>query len=222
MGWAKLDDRRHENVKLRKAGLEADGLDVRGITYCAANETDGFLDEAVIPMLSGVIRWRKIVETLVKVGRWEHVEGGWKIHNYLEYNPSRIDIEAGREAARDRMQRLRSREQTANNGVRSSTPTRPDPLIKTPISPQSGEEASLNPRANGTNPRALGTSPRTRGRRSQKIASARSYGRNRFSIDDPDEVLKDIRSAFGDDQELVDVAFATWSKAQQASAEATG
>lgn len=100
MGWAKFDDKRHQNPKIRRVGLEASGLDCHGITYAAAMETDGFLDENVVEMLAGVKHWRKIVAKLVVENRWErdNERGGWWIHDYLEFNPSRDEIAAQREA----------------------------------------------------------------------------------------------------------------------------
>jgi len=81
MGWAKLDDNRHQNPKLRRAGLEASCLDSYGITYAVANKTDGFLDEVVVRMLAGVRNWRKIANALVQVEMWERDEErcGWWI-----------------------------------------------------------------------------------------------------------------------------------------------
>lgn len=104
MGWARFDDRRHENVKLRKAGLEADALDVRGITYAAGHETDGWLDEAIVQYLAGVGHWRNLADTLVDVGRWRRDDeaGGWWIHDYLAFNPAKKDLDKRRKEDRER------------------------------------------------------------------------------------------------------------------------
>lgn len=104
MPWAKFDDRRHENPKLRQAGLECDGLDARAITYCAGQLTDGFVPTASVQMLAGVTRWRRLAKKLEEVGRWDRDDDrdGWWVHDYLEYNPSKADIEADRQAKRQR------------------------------------------------------------------------------------------------------------------------
>ncbi len=106
MGWAKLDDRRHQNPKLREAGLAASGLDAYAITYCAANETDGFVSKDVVSMLASCKRWTQIAQKLVHVNRWEWDEErqGWWIHDYLDYNPSKAETQAKRaaESARQR------------------------------------------------------------------------------------------------------------------------
>jgi hypothetical protein len=105
MGWAKFDDRRHTNTKLIAAGLAANGLDANGITYCAANETDGFIAENVLPLLAPTNSKRQradIVSKLVAYGRWTRDDdrGGWWVHGFLNYHPSRIDQEKKREADR--------------------------------------------------------------------------------------------------------------------------
>lgn len=131
MGWAKLDDRRHTNAKLRRAGLEAAGLDAYALTYCSANETDGFVDEAVVEMLAGVRNWRKIVERLVDAGRWTVDESGsgWWLVNYLEFNPSHGDLESKRTSDRVRKESARNPRGTFKESHHPD-PTRPDPYKK--------------------------------------------------------------------------------------------
>ena len=107
MGWAKLDDRRHENPKLRQAGLAAAGLDSFALTYVSANETDGFLHETVVSMLANCHGWRKIATKLAEVGRWTRDDElcGWWIVNYLEFNPSHQELEEKRAAESERKRR---------------------------------------------------------------------------------------------------------------------
>lgn len=103
MSWVRLDDKRHQNPKLRKAGLAASGLDAYALTYCAANETDGFLELEIVSMLAGVRGWRKLADTLVEVGRWDFDQErqGYWIHDYLEFNFSKDEI-AARDAKRSK------------------------------------------------------------------------------------------------------------------------
>jgi len=150
MSWAKLDDRRHQNVKLLRAGLAADGLDARGITYSSANETDGFVDEHAVPLLTAGAPWRKLVATLEREGRWERVDGGWQIHDYLDFNPSHADLEAKREADRVRKQsgRIPSGIQAVS---KHPDPTRPvkTKTLHEPASPATAGEG-LNAKAKST------------------------------------------------------------------------
>jgi hypothetical protein len=62
----------------------------------------------------------RLASTLVEVGLWEVSEGGYQFHDWGDYNPTREEVKADREAARERMKRLRSREVRPNN-KRTST-----------------------------------------------------------------------------------------------------
>ena len=147
MGWARFDDKRHTNEKLLAAGLAADGLDARAITYSASHETNGHLSEIVVRSLSMSHNWRRLVDTLVRVGRWEPDDtlGGWWIHDYLEYNPSKQELEAKRTTEKERLKQYRRDNPTASyartHTVRTksvpvlyepctNTPSRPDPYLK--------------------------------------------------------------------------------------------
>lgn len=122
MTWVKLDDKRALNAKLREAGLEARGLDEAAICWAAQMETDGFVsdaDVAMIVMAHGA-KPGKVTARLVSVGRWtrDDERGGFQIHDYLEFNPSRTQVIAERTEARERMRTLRSQ----RNGVHPNTP----------------------------------------------------------------------------------------------------
>src|SRR5579862_8143106 len=92
MGWARFDDMRAMNRKLRAAGFAARGLDEAAICQVAADMTDGHISRATVEMLGvahGEPGWAQLVEKLVDVGRWETNGDGWYIHDYLEFNPTR-------------------------------------------------------------------------------------------------------------------------------------
>ena len=59
--------------------------------YARAHQTDGFYPLAVAPK-------GRVVEELLKAGRWERLDGGYSIHDYLSYNTCRADAEALAEA----------------------------------------------------------------------------------------------------------------------------
>ncbi|MBO0834435.1 MAG: hypothetical protein J2P28_02815 [Actinobacteria bacterium] len=110
MAWARLDDKRAMNRKLRAAGFAARGLDEAAICQIAGDETDGYISEDTVVMLAQAHkekRWRKLVDALVEAERWDPVEGGWMVRNYLEFNPSHADLEAKREADRKRQGKRR-------------------------------------------------------------------------------------------------------------------
>lgn len=106
MGWAKFDDRYATHRKLLAAGLEATGLDARAICQCAGDLTDGFVADALLPVLAAGSKTPpiKLANKLVEVGRWwrDDERGGWWIHDYLDYNDTREEVERRREKERQR------------------------------------------------------------------------------------------------------------------------
>ena len=111
MGWAKFDDRWATHPKLMAAGttptevLEAKALDASAICYSAGQETDGFIpDSALVILAAGHRSPKRIAGRLVEVGRWarDDERKGYMIHDYLDFNHSRADAEAKRQAERDR------------------------------------------------------------------------------------------------------------------------
>lgn len=124
MGWAKFDDAYSDHPKVVAAGPLAELLDTRAIMFCARHETDGHVRAAQLSRLGIGIKSPKIqAQRLVDVGRWEPDGGGdgWWVHDFLDYNPSRAQKNAEREAARERMRSAR----VAKNNKRSSGEQQP-------------------------------------------------------------------------------------------------
>jgi hypothetical protein len=139
MSWAKLDDQFHSHPKARaawKAHPRALGLHVLAMSYCAGHLTDGFVDDAFIEEKLPDKRERaQTVEALVRADLWAARPHGWQINDWLDYNPSKADVIAKRQADADRKQRgrdsqtkARLRDVSARNpsGVRAES-SRPVP-----------------------------------------------------------------------------------------------
>ena len=99
MAWAKIDDKFYDNPKVRKAGKEATCLYLSGLVYSSNQLTEGFISDAAL----GLVAYKGFVENeqtyasvLVDCGLWDQVEGGYIIHDYLEYNPTKEEIEEAR------------------------------------------------------------------------------------------------------------------------------
>lgn len=116
MTWVKLDDGFAEHPKLIAAGGDAGWLHICAMCWSARNLTDGFLPAGIIGRLSDRRKPEALARTLVKVGLWEPADGGWMIHDWGDFQPSKERIEAERSAARDRMRRHRAGDVRANNG----------------------------------------------------------------------------------------------------------
>jgi hypothetical protein len=101
MTWAKLDDHFHAHPKIAELEpaimLEAVGLHALAISWSADNLTDGRIPRGLPCKLAGR-NVDEIVDALVEVGLWERKRRGLEIHDYLDYNPSRAQIEAARAA----------------------------------------------------------------------------------------------------------------------------
>lgn len=103
MTWFRLDDSFYSHPKVLKAGNEAVGLYVRCGTYAAAHVTDGFVDRSVVTLYGS----EALAARLVDAGLWHRTRGGWNIHDYLDYNPSREAVEKERKAKAERQKRWR-------------------------------------------------------------------------------------------------------------------
>lgn len=152
MAWVKLDDGFAEHPKVQEVGGDAAWLHVCALSYCNRNLTDGFIAAQLIARLSDRRTPRKLAERLVTVGLWDAVEGGWAIHDYLDFQPSKAKIDAERADARDRMAAARAAKDNAGssgehypNFAGSSDnpdPTRPDvPSAQVSLTPKSLDSA---------------------------------------------------------------------------------
>lgn len=104
MAWVKIDDSFADHPKLAGAGPLGMALQVAALCYCNRYLTDGFIPQAVAPRLlyfEGLAEPGEVIGRLIEAGIWIEVEGGYQIHDYLEYQPSKADIEATREQRRE-------------------------------------------------------------------------------------------------------------------------
>lgn len=110
MVWIKLDDGFMRCNKVKFAGRDARDLFLAALSHCNRDLTDGFIAEhfltdlavdAGIPPSPASIK--KCLAKLLAVAPLEtnpmliRVEGGYQIHDYLEYQPSRKDVIESRE-----------------------------------------------------------------------------------------------------------------------------
>lgn len=93
MTWAKLSDDFWCHPKIAGLSDRAFRLHVNAICWSAALETDGVIEPGILPSLRGT---QAAVRELERAGLWERVDGGWAIHDFLRYNPSRSSLEERR------------------------------------------------------------------------------------------------------------------------------
>ena len=98
MTWTKIDDQFYDHPKVVAAGPLGIALFVCGLSYCSRHLTDGFISVVQVRRLIDIDNPGDVAERLVSVGLWERRDGGYQVHDYLEYNPSRAKVKAIRQA----------------------------------------------------------------------------------------------------------------------------
>lgn len=151
MTWFKVDDSFHSHPKVLASSPGALGLWVVAGAWCGANLTDGFVPAHALTRL--LPDSAELAEELCTVGLWKRSKGGYRFHDWDDYNPNSSDVKKERDAARERMRNLRAKrkapaqqakrsgEQKANvreNFADRSQP-RPDPTRPDPNSSPNGE-----------------------------------------------------------------------------------
>lgn len=82
MAWVLLDDNFPLHPKAVDAGPVAAYLYICGLCYCRKHHTGGFIPARALPLLGITVRPQRMVEALIKVGLWDHADGGYQVHDY--------------------------------------------------------------------------------------------------------------------------------------------
>lgn len=145
MAWVRLDDRFPHNPKVLKAGPLGLAMQVAAICYCNQHLTDGFLPSQAASHLldfsglamrcwdNGIVGggvdadWRVVVQDLVEARLWVECEGGWRIHDYLEYQPSKSQVLQARSQNANRQAKWRNAVSNTVSNTVSNGPVTPAP-----------------------------------------------------------------------------------------------
>lgn len=163
MTWVRFDDQYPIHDKVEDLTDAAYRLNTNAIFWCSRNTTDGFVRERKLTaILPRARNHGRLVDELVEAGLWEPIEGGWIVHDYLDYQPSKEKVEADRRAAAERQQKWRDKRVSngvtngASNGVTNSgshtTPSRPVPVTADAVT-KTRERAPATPRPSTTDQR---------------------------------------------------------------------
>jgi hypothetical protein len=139
MPWFKVDDSYYDHPKVFDAPDCAVTLWVRAGCWSARNLTDGLVPTGMPARLCD--DHDTAVRELLHRGLWERASGGYRFHDWAEYQPSAEDVLGVRakRAAAGRLGGLaKSAKQKASNGLanakqlakQTAAPTRPDPTRK--------------------------------------------------------------------------------------------
>ena len=104
MTWIKLDTRIRSHPKLDAISFRSRWVFVCSLCYAADYRTDGWIPRrALTHIVPDAKRPHTAAKQLVQAGLWEEVEGGWRIHDYGDYQRSSGDDGGGEgEASRGR------------------------------------------------------------------------------------------------------------------------
>ena len=94
MAWVRIEDTFPEHPKVLGLSADAFRLYVIGLCYASRYLTDGFVPALI------VVRSPRLVSELVDAGLWAPTgdDDGYAIHDYLVYQPSRVEVEERRKA----------------------------------------------------------------------------------------------------------------------------
>jgi hypothetical protein len=150
MPWVKLDDTFPANRKIRRLSDGAFRLHITAICAAAHDLTDGLMTPEDIEDLASITKSDRRIDELVRRGLWEAVETGWLIHDYLDYNPSKVKVDTDREAARQRKikweeTRSEHRSERVRNTSGTLPRTRPVPVPDPTIEETTTSDVAVAP-----------------------------------------------------------------------------
>lgn len=95
---------------IRRAGPAAELLYIRSLTYSKRTQSDGFLPDYDMPVISvGLPQVRESIDALVDRELWLATDGGWQIRSWRRWNEAHQDAADKRKRAADRQRRNRER-----------------------------------------------------------------------------------------------------------------
>lgn len=129
MGWIRYDDGFPSHPKL--LGIDrlqalAGWLHFRATCYCEQHLTDGFVPIAWVRRMDDFDEFSTdgltLAGLLVDAGLFDEVEGGFEVHDYLDYNRSKAEVRAAKDAAsKAARSRWRNAEGNANRNAEGIT-----------------------------------------------------------------------------------------------------
>jgi len=118
--WFRVDDSAHKNSKIRKVAAKAPAAlalwTIAG-SWSMDQPTGGLITDDDLPWL--IPGAEELATELVAARLWRRVKGGYQFHDWTDCNQSAEQVIAEREAAKERMRRIRSGEQRKGSPERS-------------------------------------------------------------------------------------------------------
>jgi hypothetical protein len=204
MTWVRLDEGFPRHPKVAASGPLGMAMQVSALCYCNEYLTDGFVPKHVVAgflNLEGIAMnmwqgemigggddatWQLIVRDLIEAGLWYETAGGYRIHDFLKYQPSKADVEA------DRKQKSSAgRLGGINSAISRRAKTSPSeasaapPAVANAVAPAQAESKPVSvPVSVSTNPSFLPTSTTD--------AEGQEGNQNGNGLPDLETILKDV------------------------------
>lgn len=112
MTWLKVDDKLTTHPKWIPLDAFAVALWLHALVWCGAHNNDGVIPEHMLPTLAVKVppaRVRASVEALIRAGLWKRRTkskgGGWDIVSWLDYQPSRQQVQDRAKAKAEKEER---------------------------------------------------------------------------------------------------------------------
>jgi hypothetical protein len=102
MTWAKIDDQFY--LGLKNAAIDRDEQDIylASLVYCNGQLTDGFIPESALMLLyvwakipieaNAQANAQAIASRLVEHNFWECADNGYQVHDFLDWNLSKVEV----------------------------------------------------------------------------------------------------------------------------------
>jgi len=146
--WFLVDDNLTFHKKVTQAGNPALGAWVRAGAWSAANLTDGFVPINVARQFCS----RSNIDTLVKVGLWSRVTGGYQFHDWNDVQPTAEQVKQRRDDARQRKAKQRQNPHDVTRDIPRDLTRAPDKPLRGLL--QGRVTAPAPERADAPRPRA--------------------------------------------------------------------
>ena len=159
MPWVRLDDRFPSHRKVALLSDRAFRLYVSALCWSSENLTEGRILDRELSLVARIRGAKTVAKELEDARLWDRIEGGWDIHDYLEYNPDRARVQAdrGANAARQKAfrERKRAEKEAARNGGSNGVTHAAEDASGSTTATRTRHDGDTNAnRSEGTNPQS--------------------------------------------------------------------
>jgi hypothetical protein len=140
--WVRIDDGYADHPKIVGLTPQARDLFIWGLCFCARQLTDGFIAHGAVRgcvLVTTRGGREKACAALVRADLWVEVEGGWQVHDFLDYNRNRAQVLKERNRNAARIARWRERKNKPRNASRNAVTGKGGNGVPDPTPPQEGE-----------------------------------------------------------------------------------